>query len=146
MADGPFQGLLSQLTGAVGQASSSSVSSLGNASSVTIQTAISPPVTFTPNASGGASSSGGSSVIPNPLALLKPSLILTLPTGQQIGPIAPWGEPGPYLPNLALLGAGIVGGLALLWGAKTIAKSALYVGGAALAVSWLSSSQSAVSQ
>lgn len=128
-------GLLSSL----GSGAGAVVSSLGNASTVTIQTQLTPPVTFSPNAGGQPEASGPGSGFPsllNPLAWLKPQITLNV-AGQTVT-TAPYGTPdGNYLPRLVTLGAGLAGATLFAVGARGTAKKAFLVAGVALVLSFL---------
>jgi hypothetical protein len=136
MAD--LSGILTDLTN-TGASAVGSVVALGGASQVTIQTQFTPPVTFSPGANAGTTQSN--STLPNwanPLYYIQPAVTITLPSGQQIGPIAPWGVPSSnYMPYLIALGAGTAGAILFLWGAKKIATTAFYAGGVFLAAGYL---------
>jgi hypothetical protein len=138
MAEASFGGILTDLTNAGAALGSNAIASLGGASQVTVQTQFSPPITFSPGASGGAQSNSSVPDIVNPLYYIKPAVTLTLPSGQQIGPIAPWGVPSAnYFPYMLALGAAGAGALLTLWGAKKVARTAFYAGGAFLVGGYL---------
>ncbi len=132
MPDAPYD--LTNLFSSVANGAGAVASSIGQASSVTIQTQLSPPVTFTPGAGGQPEASGPGSGFPtflNPLVWLKPQVTVTV-AGQSVV-VAPYGAPdGNYLPHLAAVGAGAVGIGLLLWGAKKAAKWSLYAAAGAL--------------
>lgn len=137
MAASDFAGILTDLTNSAATAGGV-LSSLGGASQVTVQTQFSPPITFMPGAGGGTASNSTLPDWANPLYYIKPAVTLTLPSGQQIGPVAPWGVPSSnYMPYLLALGAGTAGAVLFLWGAKKIATTAFYAGGAFLVGGYL---------